>query len=165
MVRVKVPCTGCASRIMPAATASAAETSDHQKPGIPRAQNVSARPATPLIRNIQPRKIVTARLASGGRILAARPNTASTIPSNKNAFQCSRTAALISDCNLVMSWGRVIEVSRCRQRNVTRYYTARQRRTVKFVHARGLSEALLALAGRGRKALLRRAHPVATENI
>ena len=72
-MRVSTPCTGFASRMMPAPTASAAEISDHQKPGICRAQNVSARPATPVIRNIQPRKIVTARLASGGTIIAAKP--------------------------------------------------------------------------------------------
>ena len=56
-----------------------------------------------LIKNIQPRKMVTARLASGGTIIAASPSSASTMPSNKNAFQCALTAALISDCNLVMS--------------------------------------------------------------
>src|SRR2546429_644267 len=74
-----------------------------QKAGICRAQNVTTRPAAPEIRNIQPRKMVTARLASGGTIIAASPSSASTMPSNKNAFQCALTAALISDCNLVMS--------------------------------------------------------------
>src|ERR1700738_1344936 len=109
MVRVNVPCTGCASRIMPAATASADEISDHQKPDICRAQHVSARPAMPLIRNIQPRKMVTARLASGGTIIAESPKITSRMPSIKKALQCSRTAALISDCSLVISWGRVME--------------------------------------------------------
>src|ERR1700681_4151447 len=93
----------------PAPIASTADISDHQKPGIWRAQNVSTRPATPEIRNIQPRKMVTARLASGGTIIAASPKMTSRMPSIKKAFQCSRTAALISDCNLVMSWGRVME--------------------------------------------------------
>ena len=94
---------------MPAPTASAAEISDHQKPGICRAQNVIASPATPEIRNIQPRKIVNATPAIIGAIIAARPKTASRMPSIKKAFQCARTAALISDCNLVTSWGRVME--------------------------------------------------------
>jgi hypothetical protein len=31
------------------------------------------------------------------------------MPSIKNAFQCSRTAALIFDFRSVMSWGRVME--------------------------------------------------------
>jgi len=88
--------------------ASTAESSDHQKPGICRAQNVMASPAAPEIRNIQPRKIVKARLATSGAIIAARPRTASRMPSIKNAFQCSCTAERISDCSLVMSWGRVI---------------------------------------------------------
>src|ERR1700733_1658911 len=111
MVRVSVPCTGRASRMRPAPIASTAEISDHQKPGICRAQNVRIRPPMPLIRNIQPRKIVTARLASGGTIIAASPRITSRMPSNRKAFQCSRTAALILDCRLVMSWGRVIEKS------------------------------------------------------
>ena len=109
-----MPCTGRASRTMPATIPSTAEISDHQNPGIRRAQNVSARPAMPEIRNNQPRKMVTARLASGGTIIAASPKITSRMPSNRKAFQCSCTAALISDCNLVMSWGRVIEISLCR---------------------------------------------------
>src|SRR6202022_3182490 len=109
MVRVRVPCTGFGSRIMPAPIASNADISDHQKPGICRAQKVTTRPATPEIRNIQPRKMVTARLESGGRINAGNPRTNSKMPSIKKAFQCSRTAALISDCSLVLSWGRVME--------------------------------------------------------
>ncbi len=103
-----MPCTGFASRTMPANTASAAEISDHQKPGMLRAQNVTISPPMPLIRNIQPRKMVTARLASGGTIIAASPSTASRMPSNKKAFQCAFTVALISDRNLLMSLGRVI---------------------------------------------------------
>src|SRR6266436_5067866 len=109
------------------------DASEHQKPGICRAQNVSASPATPLIRNIQPRKMVTARLASGGRIMAARPNTTSRMPSNKKAFQCSRTAALTSDCSLLMSWGTVIGKSP--DTGIAEpQYSLRQRRAVKFVH-------------------------------
>jgi len=73
--------------------------SDHQNPGIWRAQNVSTRPAMPKIRNIHPRKIVTARLAIGGTIMAARPRITSRMPSIKKAFQCWRTAARISECN------------------------------------------------------------------
>src|SRR3569833_2007557 len=96
---------------MPAKIASAAEMSDHQNPGICRVQNVSARPTIPEIRNIHPRKIVTAKLASGGTIMAAKPSTTSRMPSIKKAFQCSRTASRISDCNLVISRGRVIEGS------------------------------------------------------
>ena len=48
-----------------------------------------ASPAMPLIRNIQPRKMVTARLASGGTIIAASPSTTSRMPSNRKAFQCA----------------------------------------------------------------------------
>jgi hypothetical protein len=58
---------------------------------------VANSPTTPLIRNIQPRKMVTARLASGGTIIAARPSKASTMPSNRKAFQCAFTAAFIAD--------------------------------------------------------------------
>ena len=61
---------------------------DHQKPGICRAQNVSTSPATPLIRNIQPRKIVIAIPAIGGRAIARSPRTTSKMPSISNAFQC-----------------------------------------------------------------------------
>ena len=32
------------------------------------------------------------------------------MPSIKKACQCSRTAARISDCILVTSWGRVMEI-------------------------------------------------------
>src|ERR1700730_8639883 len=141
MVRVSVPCTGFTSRMMPAATASTAEISDQQKPGICRAQNVSARPAPPEIRNIQPRKMVTARLASGGRIMAASPKITSRMPSNKKAFQCSRTAVLMSDCSLLMSWGRVIDKSpdagnaegRAGMEKLVYQCNARQHRGFKFV--------------------------------
>jgi len=109
MVSVSTPCTGRAIRIMPASTASAAEISDHQNPGMSRAQNVMINPPIPLTRNIQPRKMVTARLANGGRIIAARPRMASRMPSNKKAFQCARTAALMSAWNLLRS---LIEPSR-----------------------------------------------------
>src|SRR5687767_1615988 len=82
----------------------------------------------PLIRNIQPRKMVTARLASGGTIIAARPSSASTMPSNRNAFQCVFTAAFIADCSLPMSggisWGRVIGDSRCLPRRWRVQYSA-----------------------------------------
>src|SRR6202021_2170095 len=61
MVRVSVPCAGWAKRTIPASTASAAEISDHQKPGISRAQKVNARPAIPLIRNTHPTRMVRAR--------------------------------------------------------------------------------------------------------
>jgi len=56
-----------------------------RKPGISRAQYDAIRPPMPLIKNIQPRKMVTARLASGGTIIAARPRIES-----KNAFEQKR---------------------------------------------------------------------------
>jgi len=53
---------------------------------------------------------VTARLASGGdTMMAASPRIMSRMPSIKKAFQCWRTAARISDCSLVTSWGRVMK--------------------------------------------------------
>src|ERR1700694_4574181 len=125
--------------MMPAPTASTADSSDHQKPGICRAQNVNARPAAPEIRNIQPRKIVTARLAIGGTIMAASPRIVSRMASIKKAFPCSGTAAFISDCNLATSWGRVIEISRCGGRN-PREYSVAQRGEAKFVHRQELNE-------------------------
>src|SRR6516164_3188751 len=68
--------------------------------------------------HIQPRKMVMARLASGGTMIAASPRIARRMPSNRKAFQCAFTAALISDCNLLIScWGRVIGSSRCRLRS------------------------------------------------
>ena len=60
------PLTGHASNTIPAAIASAAESSDHQNPGACRAQNVVTKPTTPLMRNSHPRKIVTAIVAIGG---------------------------------------------------------------------------------------------------
>jgi hypothetical protein len=57
----------------------------------------------PLIRNIQPMKIVTARLASGGTIMAASPRTASRMPSIRKAIQCLRTMALVADRSWLMS--------------------------------------------------------------
>src|SRR5690348_11640658 len=65
-------------------------------------------PPMPLIRNIQPRKMVIARLARGGTIIAAIPRMASRMPSNRKAFQCAFTAALILDCSWLKSWGRVM---------------------------------------------------------
>src|SRR4051795_5977413 len=62
----------------------------------------------PLIRNIQPRKIAIARLASGGRMSAAIPRTASRIPSNKKAFQCALTLWLIADRSREKSSGDVM---------------------------------------------------------
>jgi hypothetical protein len=37
--------------------------------------------------------------------VAANPSTESTMPSNRKAFQCALTAALMSDCSLAISWG------------------------------------------------------------
>src|SRR3954451_24988184 len=108
MASVNAPWTGWSKRMRPATIASTADSSDHQKPGIPRAQNVSANPAMPLIMNIQPRRMVTARLASGGTMIAASPRITRMIPSIRNAFQCSRTAALMSDCSFSIFWGRVM---------------------------------------------------------
>src|ERR1700744_3565899 len=125
----------------PAPIASAAEISDHQKPGIWRAKNVMARPAMPLTRNIQPRKIVTARLASGGTMMAARPSTASSTPSNRNAFQCSRTAGLILDCRLVMSCGKLIANLLMRRCKTIRNDGA-DRRTIQLLESRPLEAVL-----------------------
>src|SRR6202022_3595593 len=123
----------------------------------------------PLIRNIQPRKMVTARLARGGTIIAASPSTTSRMPSIKKAFQCSRTAALISDCSLVTSWGRVIASLPMpvteNDAMLTRYYRAgfggghRHGAQISIVPRR------LTPAGRRRKAGGRAAQPVATEKI
>src|SRR6478672_4887304 len=165
MVSVSVPCTGFASRMMPAAIASTAEISDHQKPGISRAQNVSIRPAMPEIRNIQPRKMVTARLASGGTIMAASPRIMSRMPSIKKAFQCSRTAARISDCSLVVSWGRVMENLLMR---ATQDHAPLWRPNMTFANAADsnlFTERRLATAGRGGKALGSRAHPITAKDI
>src|SRR5580700_1210578 len=86
------------------------EISDHQKPGISRAQKVSARPAMPLIRKSQPNRMVTARLAAGGTIMAANPKMTKRMPSIRNAFQCALTASRIFVGNSTLSW--VIELSR-----------------------------------------------------
>ncbi len=73
---------------MPARTASVPEASDHQKPGAPRIQNVVTRPMTPLIRNSQPNRIVTAKVASGGMTTAMKPRMTSATPSARYSFQC-----------------------------------------------------------------------------
>jgi hypothetical protein len=54
---------------------------DHQKPGTPRIRKVVNNPTTPLIRNNQPAKIVTARVATGGTTIAAAPRAMRMIPS------------------------------------------------------------------------------------
>ena len=135
MVRVSVPCTGRASRIMPAPIASTAEISDHQKPGICRAQNVSARPAMPLIRNIQPRKMVTARLASGGTIIAANPRI-----TKQNALNQKRLPMLANrGGHSRLQIGGVLGKGHWNSpdaalRNALNY-SVRKRRTVKYVRS------------------------------
>ena len=89
-VRDTDPPTGEASRITPATMAMMAETSDHQNPGAPLAQNVVTSPTTPLMRNSQPTRMVTASVASGGMTTANRPSSTRTIPSTRNSTQCSR---------------------------------------------------------------------------
>src|SRR5260370_21824865 len=165
MVSVRVPCTGRASRTMTASTASAAEISDDQKPGMWRAQNVTISPPMPLIRNIQPRKMVTARLASGGTTIAASPSTASRMPSNKKVFQCALTAALMSDCNLLMSLGRVIASSPGTREpdGILKRFRA-QWKPVGEKKTRQ-PEGGLSLSGCRRIAFRRRPHPIAAENI
>ena len=109
MVRVSVPCTGCASRMMPAPTASAAEISDHQKPGICRAQNVSAQAGDAADQKHPAQKDGDGKARKRRHDHGGEPQDHEQDAFDQKAFQCSRTAALISDCSLVMSWGRVIE--------------------------------------------------------
>src|SRR5580704_5924831 len=52
---------------------------------------VATKPTAPLISNSQPRNIVTARVASGGIVMARKPSTMRTTPSTKNNTQWSRT--------------------------------------------------------------------------
>src|SRR5262249_2414169 len=66
------PRTGHPNKTIPAAMASTADRSDHQNPGAWRAQNVVTKPTMPLMRNSQPRKMVTAMVASGGMMIANR---------------------------------------------------------------------------------------------
>ena len=93
------PLTGHASKTIPAAMASTADSSDHQNPGAWRAQNVVTKPTIPLMRNSQPKKIVTAIVAIGGTTIASRPSTTRTIPSIRNKIQCSRIDCASARCN------------------------------------------------------------------
>src|ERR1035441_7749139 len=83
MVSENAPLTGIASSDAPTTIPSTAETSAHQQPGAWRIQNVVIRPITPLTRNSQPNRIVTASVASGGMTTAVAPRTSSTTPSTK----------------------------------------------------------------------------------
>ena len=76
----------------PAAVAITAETSDHQKPGAPRAANVVTQPIRPATRKIQPKMMVTAIVASGGSRIATTPSARRTIPSTRKNVECSRMA-------------------------------------------------------------------------
>ena len=66
-----------------------AETSDHQKPGACRIQNVVIRPRMPLTRNIQPMMMVKASVAIGGTTIAMRPRMTRMMPSARYRPQCS----------------------------------------------------------------------------
>src|SRR5262245_11499409 len=93
------PGTGQPSKTIPAAIASTADRSDHQNPGAWRAQNVVTRPTTPLMRNSQPKKIVTAMVAMGGIMIANRPRMTRTMPSIRNKTQCSRIDCVSARCS------------------------------------------------------------------
>ena len=93
------PRSGHANRTIPAAMASTAERSDHQNPGACRAQNVVIKPTIPLIKNSQPKNIVTAMVAIGGITMANSPSTTRTIPSIRNKSQCSRTDCASARCS------------------------------------------------------------------
>ncbi len=83
-----------ASSIAPTTMPSTADSSDHQKPGACRIQKVVTRPTMPLTRNSQPNRMVTARVAIGGRTTAVAPSTSSTTPSTRKRTQCSCSAAV-----------------------------------------------------------------------
>ena len=61
-VSESAPVTGDASSIAPTIMPSAADNSDHQKPGACRIQKVVTRPTMPLTRNSQPNRMVTANV-------------------------------------------------------------------------------------------------------
>ena len=65
-VSEKAPVSGEPSSIAPTMTPSAADNSDHQKPGACRIQKLVTKPTMPLTRKSQPSRIVTARVAIGG---------------------------------------------------------------------------------------------------
>ena len=93
-VSESAPVTGDASSIAPTTMPSAADNSDHQKPGACRIQKVVTRPTMPLTRNSQPNRMVTANVAIGGSTTAVAPSTSSTTPSTRKRTQCSRNAAV-----------------------------------------------------------------------
>jgi len=74
-------------------------------------------PPTPLIRT-SPRKIVTARIASGGQVSPPGENR-KRMPSNKNASQCSRTASAHTQLQPVDVVGKGHQKFRLRQREMT----------------------------------------------
>jgi hypothetical protein len=80
-VREKAPLIGLPIITAPTAMARMPERRDHQKPGTPRARIVLNRPTSPLMRNNQPKKMVTARVATAGTITAAAPRQIKIIPS------------------------------------------------------------------------------------
>src|ERR1700733_9388425 len=83
----RVPLIGQRSSTSPAAMATTAESSDHQKPGALRIQNEVMSPTMPLIRNSQPMTSSKASVAIGGTTIAATPRMASMMPSIRNSFQ------------------------------------------------------------------------------
>src|SRR5450631_4172348 len=97
------PLNGIASSQPPTKTASAADTSDHQKPGAWRIQNVVNSPMTPLTKNTQPNRIVTASVAIGGSRTATAPRTTRTTPSVRYSCQCACSAFATARWNLEIS--------------------------------------------------------------
>ena len=92
-VSENAPVSGEPSSIPPTTMPSTADSSDHQKPGAWRIQKLVTSPTMPLTRNSQPNRIVTAKVAIGGRTTAVAPRTRSTTPSTKKSTQCSWNAA------------------------------------------------------------------------
>src|SRR6185312_9972455 len=102
-VSESAPPIGRASSRRPTTIPSTAEISDHQKPGALRIQNVVISPMMPLMRNSQPNKMVTARVAIGGTSTANAPRMSSTIPSIRNSTQCLCNAFSTARCTPLKS--------------------------------------------------------------
>ena len=79
--------TGAQISSTPTTMPRSADSSDHQKPGAVRIHSVPTRPTTPLSRNSQPNRIVTASVARTGSTIAVAPRTSSTTPSTRNITQ------------------------------------------------------------------------------
>ena len=100
-----MPLIGQRIRTIPAAMLMTADTSDHQKPGTLRIQNVVTRPTPPATRNIQPITSVKASVAICGTMIAAAPRMTSTMPSNRNRPQWA-WMALATERAMSCSLGR-----------------------------------------------------------